>query len=435
MEDRFKMSRKEIKRLHVIKKVIEREITQNEAGTLIELSTRQVRRIKARVQREGDEGIIHKSCGKPSNRAVSKETKDKILKLFEEKYYDFGPTLASEKLLERDRIKINDETLRLWLNERQIPYKKRKKRPHRQWRQRKEYYGEMLQGDGSQHDWFEEGSKGCTLMGYIDDATGIPFGRLYEYEGTFPAMDSFKHYIKKNGIPHSIYLDKHQTYKSNKRLTIEEELNGEDPLSQFGRALKELGVKVIYADSPQAKGRIERLFNTFQDRLIKEMRLSGIKTIEEGNKFLEWYLPEYGKRFGVKPSKAGNLHRPKLREAELDRILCVRTKRVLRNDFTIAYNNKFYQIEDNVRAKKLVVEEKFDGTISIRHKGAILKFKEITQRPEKIIKKECKIKTKKTFKPASNHPWRNYAVKLQFPPCSQKEKTKHNEKELQLTKT
>jgi len=434
-EEILKMSRREIKRLYVIKKVIEREITQNEAGSLIDLSTRQVRRIKTRVQREGEEGIVHRSRGKLSNRGICKEVKDKILKLFEEKYYDFGPTLASEKLLERDKIKINDETLRLWLVEKQIPYKKRKKRPHRQWRQRKEYYGEMLQGDGSHHNWFEEDGEECTLMGYIDDATGIPFGRFYEYEGTFPALDSVKHYIKKNGIPQSIYLDKHQTYKSNKKLTIEEELEGTEALSQFGRALKELGIKVIYADSPQAKGRVERLFNTFQDRLIKEMRLRGIKTIEEGNKFLEWYLPVYGKRFGVKPAKEGDLHRPKLKDAELDRILCIKTERVLRNDFTIAYNKKLYQIEDNIRAKKVVVEEKFDGSISIRYKGALLKFKEITQKPEKIINEECKIKTKKIFKPAGDHPWRNYEVKLQFPPYSQKEKAKHNEKELLLIKS
>jgi len=432
-EDILKMSRKEIKRLHIIKKVIEREITQREAGSLIELSTRQVRRMKARVQSEGEEGIIHRSRGKPSNRAIAKEIKDKALKLFEEKYHDFGPTLASEKLFERDKIKVNDETLRLWLNERQISYKKRKKRPHRQWRPRKEYYGEMIQGDASHHNWFE--GEECALMCYIDDATGIPFGRFYEYEGTFPAMDSFKQYIKKNGIPQSMYLDKHQTYKSNKRLTIEEELNGEIPLSQFGRALKELGVKVIYADSPQAKGRIERLFSTFQDRLIKEMRLRGIKTIEEGNKFLGWYLPVYGKRFGVKPSKEGDLHRPKLKDAELERILCIRTERVLRNDFTITYNKKLYQIEDNVRAKKVVVEEKFNGSVSIRYKDVLLKFKEITQRPEKITREEHKNKTMKIFRPAKDHPWRNYVINSKFSTCSQKEKAIQSEKELLLTKT
>ena len=258
--------------------------------------------------RGGDNGVIHRLRGSPSNRRLA--YKDKALRIFKTKYPDFGPTLASEKLFERDKIKVNDETLRLWLINEGIPYKKRKKRPHRQWRQRRHYFGEMIQMDGSDHDWLEGRGPKLIFMGYIDDATGMPFGRFYEYEGTIPAMDSFKRYIQKYGIPNSIYIDKHAAYKSKKKPSIEDELSNKDPMTQFTRAMEELGVEVIYANSPQAKGRIERLFNTFQDRLIKELRLEKANTIIEANKVTARFLPKYAKRFSVKASREGDLHRP-----------------------------------------------------------------------------------------------------------------------------
>ena len=237
--------------------------------------------------------------------------------------------------------------------------------------------------DGSHHDWFEARGPECVLMGYIDDATGRPFGRFYPYEGTLPAMDSFKRYIEKFGMPVSIYLDKHPTYKSTKKQTIEEELNNAEPLSQFSRAVKELGVDVIYADSPQAKGRIERLFNTFQNRLIKEMRLKGIKSTQEGNKFLAHYLPVYARRFAVQPANDTDLHRTVRKGVDLDAVFCVKVIRVLRNDFTVAHNGKLYQVEDNPNAKKVTVEERSDGSIHITFRDTGLKFKEITTRPKK----------------------------------------------------
>lgn len=270
-EDIIMMTQGELKKLHITKKAIDKTITQTEASDFLDLSLRQVGRIIARINLEGDKGIIHKSRGKPSNRAKPQKIKDKALKLCREKYKDFGPTLASEKLFEIDKIKVDDETLRLWFIEDPIIYRSRRKRPHRQWRQRKACYGEMVQMDGSHHDWFEGRGEPCVFMGYIDDATGNPFGSFHDYEGTLPAMDSFRCYVEKYGIPLSLYLDKHSTYKVNQKRSIRDELNDTDPLSQFTRAVKELGVNVIHADSPQAKGRIERLFYTFQDRLIKEM--------------------------------------------------------------------------------------------------------------------------------------------------------------------
>jgi len=381
-KDIIAMTQEELKRLHVIRKALDKSITQTEAANIIGLCLRQAQRIVKAVKVEGDKGVIHKSRGQLSNRALPNKIKDKALKLYKEKYHDFGPTLGSEKLFEIDKIKLNDETLRLWLLQAGIPYKKRKARPHRQWRQRKACFGEMVQMDGSHHDWFEARGPKCVLMGYIDDATSRPFARFYPYEGTIPAMDSFKRYIAKYGMPVSIYLDKHPTYKSNKKQTIEDELNNAEPLSQFSRAAKELGIDVIYADSPQAKGRIERLFNTFQNRLIKEMRLKGIKTIKEANKFLTYYLPIYAKRFVVVPTNDTDLHRFVPKGVDLDAVFCVKTIRVLRNDFTVAYNGKLYQVEDNVNAEKVTVEERANGSIHISYRNTDLKFKEITTRPK-----------------------------------------------------
>jgi len=432
-KDIIMATQEELKVLHVIRKAIDKVITQKEASGTIDLSERQIRRKVKRIREEGDKGIIHQSRGRLSNRATLDKIKNKVLALFKDKYPDFGPTLASEKLFERDKIKVNDETLRLWLIEGNIPYKKRKKRPHRQWRQRKSRYGQMVQMDGSEHDWLEGRGPYCILMGYIDDATGKPFGRFYEYEGTIPAMDSFKRYIKKHGIPLSVYLDKHTTYKSTGKPSIEDELNNIAPMSQFERALKELGVEVIHANSPQAKGRVERLFGTFQDRLIKELRLEGAKTIDEANKVLERFLPSYAKRFCVKALYSDDLHRAIPKGIDLDRILCVKTKRALRNDFTVAHNKKLYQILNNVRTKKVSIEEHVDGSMIIRYKDSELKYKKITNRPkEEEPKKTYEFKLKKTYVPPEGHPWRQFKINPQYSHYKQKEKVGQKEKELLL---
>lgn len=416
-KDTIMMTHEELRKLHVINKALEKSIMQVEAAEIIGLSTRQVRRIIKRVKEEGDRGIIHRSRGRDSNRAMGIEVKEKALKLYKKKYDDFGPTLGSEKLFEIDKIKINDETLRLWLIEAGIEYKKRKKREHRQMRERKECNGEMLQMDGSDHDWFEGRGEKCVFIGCIDDATSTPFGRFYPYEGTLPAMDCFKGYIKKNGIPINLYMDKHTTYKSTKKQTIEEELNNTEALSQFGRAVKELGVNIIYADSPQAKGRVERLFGTFQNRVIKEMRLQGIKTIEEGNKFLKYYLPIYSKKFAVKAANDTNLHRPIPKGINLDKILCIKTLRRLRNDWTIVHDGKLYQIQDNVRTKYVIVEERINGAMFITYKDSNLRFKEITKRAKKE-QEELKLKiintAKKVYIPPKDHPWRKFKLSGSF---------------------
>lgn len=407
-KDMIVLKPRELERLHVIRKVFDETLKQVDAAEMLLLSDRQIRRMIKKVRLKGDVGIVHGARGKPSNRQIPKKTKDKAIKTYREKLKGFGPTLASEKLLELEGIEVKDETLRRWLIESGDWERVRKSRRHRQWRERRHYFGEMIQIDGSHHDWFEGRGPKCVLMGYIDDATGKVFARFYEYEGTMPAMDSFKRYIKRYGIPVSIYLDKHTTYKSPEK--VEYTLYDEESLSQFERAMKELGVNVKHAHSPQAKGRIERLFRTFQDRLVKEMRLRGIKTIEEANKFLIKYLPGYNKKFAVKPKEKQDMHRDLPKGINLDRILCIKEELTLRNDFTVAYNGKLYQIQDKIKAGKVSVEERINGTMAITHKNEYLKFKEIAKRPERQKTKGRHSGKKKQCKPPADHPWRKFNI-------------------------
>jgi len=407
-EDMIMIRQGELKRLHVIQKVLEGIIKQVEAAEILSLSGRQVRRIVKRIRSEGSRGVIHRSRGRSSNRRISHKIKERVIDLYRTQYKGFGPTLASEKLLERNGIRINDETLRMWLMGTGDWRKRRRHRRHRQWRERKHHEGEMVQMDGSHHDWFEGRGPWCVLMGYIDDAKGRVFGRFYDYEGTIPAMDSFKRYIQKYGLPLSVYLDRYKTYKSTAKPTLEDQLNDVEPLSDFERALRELGVEVVHANSPQAKGRIERLFGTLQDRLVKEMRLRGIRTLEEANDFLEEYLPIYNRRFSVSPKERENLHRPLGRGWDLDAILCIKTERTLRNDFTVAHNRKLYQVEDKVHTSKVMVQDRMDGSMRITHKDRALRFREITARPTTEKRPLPAVRMRKSSTPPTNHPWRGF---------------------------
>ena len=399
-KDIIMVRQRELKRLHVIHKVIEGSLTEKEASVLIPLSERQVRRIVKRIREEGDQGIVHRSRGKPSNRRLSSKLKERIIHLYRTTYAGFGPTLFTEKLTEVEGVTVSGETVRTWLIDEGEWKKHRKQKAHHQWRERKSRYGEMIQLDGSHHDWFEGRGPKCVLMGYIDDATGRVYGRFYGYEGTILAMDSFKRYTRKYGIPMSVYCDKHTTYKSPAKPSGDEE-----PLSEFGRAMTELGVEIIHANSPQAKGRVERLFKTLQDRLVKEMRLKGISAIEEGNKFLIRYLPVHNRRFAIKPNQRENLH-VKAGNVDLDTILCIKTERTVRNDNVIQHNGRLYQIESKVGAKKVMVEDLIDGTMKVRQGKLLLPFHEIDKRPEKKQKEEPTFNLRKTLKPSPDHPWR-----------------------------
>jgi hypothetical protein len=410
--DIIMISRRELKRLQAIRKVIEKKIKQVEVAEVLELSARQIGRLVKRVKEEGNSGIGHRLRGKSSNRLIDEGFKTEVVDLYRDKYKGFGPTLFCEKLLELEKIQLSDETVRKLLLGSGDWQKRRKGRKHRQWRERRSHYGQMEQMDGSHHDGLEGRGSWLVLMAYIDDATGRVYGRFYDYEGTIPAMDSFKRYIGKYGLPQSVYLDKHTTYKSTAKLSIEDELNGREPLSQFGRALKELGVKVIHAHSPQAKGRVERLFETLQDRLVKEMRLRGIKTKEEANEFLEEYLPKLDEKFGVIAKEQEDLHFKLPRGINLERILCIKDERVLRNDFTVVKDNRLYQVLDNIKADKVTLEERIDGSLRIYSGNKLLRYKHIETLPgrqRKVLKKLKAVLSDKAGKqwiPPKNHPWR-----------------------------
>jgi len=297
------------------------------------------------------------------------------------------------------------------------------------------YFGQMIQLDGSHHDWLEKRGPRCVLMGYIDDATNTIYARFYGYEGTIPAMDSFKRYITRYGIPQSVYLDKHSTYKSTARRTIEDDLNNKDCLSHFERALKELGVDVIHANSPEAKGRIERLFKTLQYRLVKEMRLKAVKTIKEANILLGWYLQVFNKRFSLPALKKGDLHRGVPGNTKLNKILCKRYEHALRNDSTVVHKQRLYQVLDRLSAKKVTVEETITGRMLITYKNRRLKYKEITQRPKKKPNYVFTRIKKEPYRPPVNHPFKGPMFRARYkhdPQYPQKEKGSQKEKGLLL---
>lgn len=417
-KDIIVLSVRELKRLKIVQKIIDKEITQRKAAEILELCDRQVRRIVKRVREEGDTGVTHRSRGKPSPRAVPEEQKKEILRLYKEKYTGFGPTLATEKLMETDKLPLSRETLRGWLSGEGLSYKGRKKRPHRRWRERKEHAGEMVQIDGSHHDWLEGRGPKLVLMGYIDDATNNVFARFYDYEGVIPAMDSFKRYVKKYGIPQSVYVDRHTTYKSNAKPSTEDNLDNAKPLSQFERALGEIGVRVIHANSPQGKGRVERLFGTLQDRLVKDMRLKNIKTKAEANKFLHSYLPRHNKKFKLKDTQGADLHCPVPQGIELDSVFSEKNKRALRKDNTITENGNLYQIEEKTGAVCLSVEKRTNGKTVISHEGKALKYHKIEKRPAEVSSAEetrtPQVTTsRQPHKPSPKHPWRRTEVKGQ----------------------
>lgn len=410
-KDMIAMSRRESKRLHLIHQALDKKITQAAAAEVLELSSRQFRRLLRRVRAEGDEGICHRSRGRISNNRISPKIKSAVLRLFKREYADFNLVHATEKLFEVHGIAMSDETLRLWLNQESIPYKKRRARKHRQRREPRACFGELVQIDGSHHDWFEGRGPWCVFMGYIDDATGTVYGRFYAYEGTLPAMDSMKRYIRQYGIPQSVYLDKHTTYKSWAKPTIGEELAGQKPMSHFEKSLAALEVEVIHANSPQAKGRVERLFKTLQDRLVREMRLLNIKSVDEANAFLEIYLPKYNNRFRKEARLNADLHRPALHARELDRILCIKEERSVKNDFTIAYDGKLYQIEQATRAKKVTVEVRLDGSLHITYKGHDLCYRMITEQPQRETPARPLVHaTRKPWTPPADHPWKKRSV-------------------------
>lgn len=404
--ERWTMTRREIDRLCVINAVIGGKATWRQAGAQLNISERQVGRLCASVKAKGPHGIIHGLRGRHSNHRLDESQINEALGIVRTRYAGFGPTLACEKLRENEKKTVSISALRgrmiaegLWQ-----PCRHRKRR--RAWRERKASYGIMVQLDGSHHAWFEERGAKCALLLYIDDATSsIPYAEFAVSESTECLMRATWRYLELHGRPVSYYVDRDSIYKINRQASIEEELKDEPGMTQFDRALRELGIGLIFAHSPQAKGRVERSFRTHQDRLVKELRLAGISTIEEANRYLrEVYLPRHNERFAVKAADSADAHRPLMKCHRLEEIFSSRSERVVLNDHTLRYKNRYYQLEKRQpvrvgRGERVTVEKRLDGTTHVLHKEEYLGFREIP---------------KPTVKPA----WASPAVKRASNPFS-----------------
>ena len=414
------MSQKDLNKYDIIKRAIRREITVPKAGELLHLCERQIYRLKNKVKKKDAEGLIHGNRDKPSNRRMPEAEHQQIVNLLRRHYSDFRPTHASEKLDAVHGIKKDPKTIRQIMTEEELWTPKKHKKPdYRSSRPRKEHYGEMEQFDGSYEYWLEDRGPSCCLLASIDDAKGIiTHAKFVSDEGTLPVFSFWQEYFLTHGKPISIYLDKLRTYYNNLLPERDEEM-----LTQFQRAMKELAVEPIVAHSPQAKGRIERLFKTLQDRLIKEMRLKNISDINTANRFLtEEFITWFNQRYGMESASKANLHR-QLTQAEkkqLSSILSRQSERTVQNDFTIRFNNQWYQLAKEqpatVRPKeKILLEERIDGSLQIRLRGKYLNYQVLPARPERQIKQPWAIaatqkKERKYWKPPKDHPWRRQFI-------------------------
>ena len=412
MEEEITLRKQELERLRVLHQVLDEKLTQIDAGGILGITDRQVRTLLRRVEAHGATGVIHQGRGRVSPRKMSKETEDRIAGIIRSKYPDFSPLHAAEKLEERDRIKVSREKVRQVMMAHGLWKRKRRKREDHVWRERKHHCGEMVQMDGSHHAWLEGRGPKLVLMGYVDDATGRFYGRFYDHEGVYPAMDSLRRYIELNGLPLAIYLDKHSTYKTTRQADRDELLRDRQAETQFERALGELGIRVIHAHSPQAKGRVERIFKTLQDRLVKEMRLAGVRTLEEANRFLEEYLETFNQRFIKEALEEGDYHRPLPKSVVLEDILCIKGLRTINDGYLIRWRGQTYVLRKRsltVRRQKVVALDRFDGRLSFRFKGRDLEYQPAPQ-PKPASPKPVAVKIRPRppkYIPPPEHPWRH----------------------------
>ena len=407
------MSGKERKRLVLMAEVKKGSMSVAEAGRVMGVSYRQAKRIWGRFRRSGDAGLVHRRRGKPGPRRKTAEFRDRVLARFGERYADFGPTFAAEKLVE-EGMSINHETLRRWLVEAGLWTVGRKRHKHRAWRERKECFGQMVQLDGSHHDWFEGRGPKAVLMVMIDDATNVTVARFAEEETTEASYDVFEGWVRKYGLPASLYVDRDSIYRCERLANVEEQIAGKEPRTQFGRAMEQLGVELILANSPQAKGRVERRNGLLQDRLVKELRLADINDIKAANAFLtETFLPRLNAKFHVAPRSAVDAHhRCKL---NLKEILSWEDTRVVARDWTVAWNARWFQIEAeherlSLVGKKITVRELRDGSLQLVSEGRKLRWKELPARPQRPQPEPRRVGRTKVTKPPKEHPWRRDGI-------------------------
>jgi len=384
------LTMEEAQRYKVISEVTEGYLKVKGAAEFLGLSERQIYRIKARVQRKGAEGVIHRSKGKKSPRWITWKVKDKIGQLYKTKYRGFNLTHMTEYLNSEERIRVSRESVRQILLEKGSYIKKKSYPRHRQWREPSFREGQMVQYDTSDHDWLEGRGPRLYLIGGVDDATSKVAGAKFMLtDGVMENMEVFKGIVQKRGIPLSVYVDRDSNFKTTRYQEIEYRLKGEYPYTQFSRALRELGIKMIYAYSPQAKGRVERKFGVLQDRLCSELRLHNISSLEEANRYLtQEFIPRHNRRFSRLAKEPDPAYRPVPKGLKLKDIFCLKEERTVAADNTISYKGKFFQIlPDEYRLSffkaKVEVHEHLDGSVHILYQGKKLKHKPISKEKTK----------------------------------------------------
>jgi transposase len=387
---RIGMSQKELRRVEVLARVKSKELQVVDAANLMGVSYRQGKRLWKRYREEGAKGLRHRGVGRVSARAKPAGFRRQMMKLVREKYGGaegerFGPTLAAEHLASEDGMKIDAETLRRWMLEEGLWSRQRKRKPYRQRRERRRHFGELVQMDGSFHDWLEGRGPGGCMMNMTDDATGDVELRLGEQETIWAAANTLRAWIEKHGVPQALYVDWKNVYI--RPATQREHLRGEEPVTQFGRMCEKLGIEIIAAGSPQAKGRVERNHGTHQDRLIKKMRRNKISTHEQANLYLQQeYLPEHNERFRRVAAEPQDYHRRAPSAAQLREVFRLESERTVSNDWVVRYDNRLFQLQAQSRTwapaqGKVVVSQWEDGTIQIEYRGRKLPWKEILQAP------------------------------------------------------
>lgn len=409
----IQMSQKERHRLELFAQVQEEALSLVEVAALLPLSYRQCKRVWKRFQTEGDVGLVHRLRGRPSTHRKPQSQRAQALALVRDHYADFGPTLVAEMLAKHHALALDPETLRRWLIADGQWQRQRRRSPHRHRRERKAHAGELVQIDGSHHDWFEGRGPQCALMVLVDDATSHTYARFYEGEDTRAAFDVFGRYADLHGLPQALYPDQDSIYQVN---AAEFEAGAPRPLTQFGRAMQTLGVRVQCAHSPQAKGRVERRHAVFQDRLVKELRGARIDTLAAANDYLaQTFLPDWNARFTVAAASATDLHRKLPRGLRLEEVLCWEETRVVARDWTLSWQGRVYQIDNrhavlSLVGQRVVVRELMDGRRQILHRGVKLTWRELAVRPVEPVAKSAPAPQLVVAKPAARHPWRRWGI-------------------------
>jgi transposase len=414
MDKLLTMSEKEMNRLEVMQRLDEKRLMQKEAAEMLGVSTRQIRRLLGKYHQEGASGLVSQRRGKTSNHQLSSELKQKSLVLLQGKYHGFGPTLACEKLVEVEGLKLSVESVRqMMIREELWKPKKALQVVTHQMRERRACFGELVQIDGSPHDWFEGRSARCVLLVLIDDASGKLLGlRFVDQESFQSYVQVVKPYLERIGKPVAFYSDKHSIF----RVNIPNKSKG-DNLTQFGRAMKELDIEIICANTPQAKGRVERANQTLQDRLVKEMHLLGLSSMEQGNDYLPEFMADFNRRFAVQARSQYDAHRPLNKQDNLDYILTWQESRILSKNLTLQFNNVVYQIQTKrptyaLRNAQVIVCENLQESVIILYHGKELAytiFHKQEHQSEIVETKNVDLalrNQRKAHTPPPDHPWR-----------------------------